>query len=340
MNKLTFKQIMIIFFRTLVVGLKNTLKIAWFITKIVVPITFIVKLLQHLDLLQYIAFIFEPLMKLFGLPGEAALVILTSNFINIYGGLAVLANLSFTTKQINVLAIMILFSHSMLLETAVIKGLGIPKYKQILVRVGASIFAGIVLNLVIGNSMSEVIVGVGGLTSNYVGFSIESWPLFWLWVKDLFIDFGLASFNSLKPMIVIISFVLIGIEFLKATKVIDHLNNFLHKGTRFLGIRKEATTPLFVGIFVGIVYGAGSIMLSYKNNEMDKKDVLLVSLFLCLAHAIVEDTLLFGNVGANIWIILVGRLGFAILMVSILNKIIIHRKRKLNQQLQTKTDAI
>jgi len=337
-NKKSFKTIIHIFFTTLFKGLKNTLKTSWFLIKIIIPVTFVVKLLQHLDLLKHLVFLFEPIMRLVGLPGDAALVILTSNFINIYAGLTVLSNFSFSAKEITILAMMILFSHSMLLETAVIKGLGIPKYKQVILRVGSSLFAGFALNLLIGSRMAETVVGVAAESSHYEPFSVQSWTLFFSWASNFGIDFLLSSFNSLKTMILLIAYVLVGIEFLKVTKILDRLNHILFLGTRHLGISEKATTPLFVGIFVGIVYGAGAILLSHKEGEMSKRDVILVSSFLCLCHALIEDTLLFGKMGANLWIILFGRLGYSILFVFMLNRILLHNQNK-RVPIQTKIDA-
>jgi len=317
---LTLKEILITIYQTILIGLKNTLKTGWFIIKIVIPITFIIKLLQHLDLIPYITFLFEPLMKLFGLPGDAALVLLSSYFINIYAGLVVMANFTFSIKHINILAMMILFAHSLLIETSVIKSLGIPRYKQLIVRLGASFLTGILLNFAIGPHMSELVIGTGSQPIDHARFSLESFPMFLAWFQDLMIDFGLSVFTSVTQIMIIIGLVLIGVEFLKVTKIFDHLNNLLYQTTKFLGIRKEATTPLFVGLFVGITYGAGTILLSYKNNEMNNRDVLLVSLFLCLAHALVEDTLLFAKMGANVLLILFGRLLLAVLVVFITSK--------------------
>lgn len=120
----------------------------WKLTKIVVPVYFFVKVLEYTKILPYIANFFSPFMKFFGLPGEAAIVILTGNILNLYGGIAAMQVFSFTTREITIIAVMLLFSHSLPVETTIIKSLKIPRTIQIFIRTGTMIIFGIILNLV------------------------------------------------------------------------------------------------------------------------------------------------------------------------------------------------
>ena len=106
------------------------------------------KVLEYTKILPYIANFFSPFMKFFGLPGEAAIVILTGNILNLYGGIAAMQVFSFTTREITIIAVMLLFSHSLPVETTIIKSLKIPRTIQILIRTGTMIIFGIILNLV------------------------------------------------------------------------------------------------------------------------------------------------------------------------------------------------
>ena len=54
---------------------------------------------------------------------------------------------------------------------------------------------------------------------------------------------------------------------------------------------------------------------------MNKKDVVLVSVFLCLCHAILEDTLLFASVGAIGWLVALIRFLVAVIVTLIVNVI-------------------
>lgn len=128
---------------------------------------------------------------------------------------------------------------------------------------------------------------------------------------------SIDSFNILLEMAIIIFFVMLIIEVLKAFNILNKINNFTFKFTKYLGISPSANFPLLVGLLIGISYGAGAIIASYKKKDMTKKDVLLVSVFLCICHALIEDTLLFMRIGANGFVIVFARLLTAIVATLI-----------------------
>ncbi len=136
------------------------------------------------------------------------------------------------------------------------------------------------------------------------------------------------AFSIIIEMTWIIFLVMLLLETLKAFKVLNKINNATYHLTKHLGISPSANFSLLVGLIIGISYGAGAIINSYKNGEMTKKDVLLVSVFLSICHAIVEDTFLFAKIGAN-WIILVFvRLFAAIIVTYVTNKFYDHNPRQ------------
>ncbi len=115
----------------------------------------------------------------------------------------------------------------------------------------------------------------------------------------------------------IIFLVMLVLEILKAFNVLHKINNFTYRFTKYLGISSTANFSLLVGVIIGISYGAGAIINSYRNGDMTKKDVLLVSVFLSICHAIVEDTFLFVKIGANGFIIVIVRLISAIIVTYV-----------------------
>lgn len=91
---------------------------------------------------------------------------------------------------------------------------------------------------------------------------------------------------------------------------------------RFLGLSEAAVAPLLAGIFFGIIYGAGVITDLIKKPGLDKKQVLLVSVFLGMCHAIVEDTGLFLVLGANIFWLTLPRIIVALAVTFLTNKLL------------------
>ena len=129
-------------------AIKESWKTILKMSKILVPVYFCVALLKYIGVLEVISGWFSNVMVIFGLPGEAALVLLCANCINIYAALAVIANISLTVRELTILGTMICLSHSLAVETSVIKTLKIPVYLQILIRLSISILVGILMNLI------------------------------------------------------------------------------------------------------------------------------------------------------------------------------------------------
>lgn len=128
-------------------GLVKAYKLCLKLFKIIIPVYFLVAILDYSGLLKIISNWFEGIMFLFGLPGKAALALLLANGINIYASIAAIDALSFTTKEITILAIMICICHSLPVETTILKGLKIPRFLQITLRLSVSLLTGFILNL-------------------------------------------------------------------------------------------------------------------------------------------------------------------------------------------------
>ncbi|WDC85790.1 hypothetical protein PL321_13870 [Caloramator sp. mosi_1] len=77
--------------------------------------------MKYTPIINYIAIVFKPIMHLVGLPGEAALPFVVGNAINLYAGIGAILALSLTPKEITIISVMLCFSHSLFLETALCK---------------------------------------------------------------------------------------------------------------------------------------------------------------------------------------------------------------------------
>lgn len=131
------------------VGFRKGIITLWKLTKIIVPVYFFITFLKMTSILNYISDLFEPLMGLIGLPGEASLILVLGNAINLYAGIGAIASLSLTIKQITILAVMLSFSHSLFLESAVAKKTGISLLMVVSTRVSLAIISGFALNWIL-----------------------------------------------------------------------------------------------------------------------------------------------------------------------------------------------
>lgn len=128
-------------------GFKKGLITLWQLAKIVIPVHFFVTFLKMTPILDMISSWFEPAMKLIGLPGEGALVLVLGNFVNLFAGIGAITSLTLSIKQITILAVMLSFSHGLFLETAVAKKTGVSLFFVVAVRLTLAIVSGLILNI-------------------------------------------------------------------------------------------------------------------------------------------------------------------------------------------------
>lgn len=134
---------------TFVRGIKNGLLVTWDLTKIIVPVYFAVTFLKYTPILAWLSKIMAPVMHMLGLPGEASLPLVMGYFINIYAAIGALLPLGLTTKQITIMAAMLLMAHSIPMETAVSKKTGVKVSGLVILRFSLSLLMGLALNFFI-----------------------------------------------------------------------------------------------------------------------------------------------------------------------------------------------
>lgn len=137
-------------------------------------------------------------------------------------------------------------------------------------------------------------------------------------IIDLSIDLLSFVWNITK---VIIPLMLI-MEVFKDLKLIDKISKVIKPATNFLTINEKSGISLIIGIIFGLLFGAGAIIQSTKEHDVDKRSVFLICMFLSLCHAVIEDTLLFGAIGANYVHILGSRIVAAVFTTFVLSRLI------------------
>lgn len=131
-------------------GLKKAWKLSLKISRILIPVYVIVEIMDYSGIMNLIGTYLKPVMGIFGLPGEAAVPFVLANGINIYaalGALNALDNVTLGVREITILGAMIGICHTLPVETSVLKGLKVPRYLQILLRLGLAVAVGFLMNL-------------------------------------------------------------------------------------------------------------------------------------------------------------------------------------------------
>ena len=115
--------------------------------KVIVPCYIAIEIVKYLGVIDTIGSVCRPFMRLFGLPGEAALALVAGYLINMYAAIAVITPLHLSTKDITVIALILGICHSVTVETPVTKKTGVNAILLLFVRLFLSLIAGAALNL-------------------------------------------------------------------------------------------------------------------------------------------------------------------------------------------------
>lgn len=139
-------------------------------------------------------------------------------------------------------------------------------------------------------------------------------------ILDILKEAAFGSFNSVLGIAKIVIPLMVLMQLGRDYDVLDKVSKYFKPITDFFGMSKDSSFPLLVGVFFGISYGAGIIIQCAKDGSLSKKDLFLLVMFLIACHAVFEDTLLFVAIGANGWIVLMGRILAASLLTYLMSK--------------------
>lgn len=284
-------------------GLKQGLQTTWTLGKVIFPITLIITILQFTPVLPWVIEKISPLMGLIGLSGEAAVPIVLGNVLNLYAGIAAIISFDFTVKEVFIMAIMLSFSHNLIIESAVASKVGIKWWIIVGVRIGLALVAAIVINLVWNG---------GGEIAQYGFISKETTNLTgW---TEIGLHGVTTAFIAVVQLAIIVIPLMIIMQYLREKGWLTKLSNGFAPITKLLGMEKNTSMTLVAGLTIGLAYGAGLMIQAVKEDGVSKKDMTLALIFLVSCHAVVEDTLIFIPLGIPVWPLLVMRLVTAIVL--------------------------
>ncbi|MFT4417153.1 nucleoside recognition domain-containing protein [Fredinandcohnia humi] len=268
--------------RGLVVGLKTT----WTLGKVIFPVTLLVTLLQHTPVLDWVIKWISPLMGWFGLSGDAAIPLVLGNFLNLYAAIGAILSLELTVKEVFILAVMLSFSHNMIIESTVAAKVGIKMWIVVAVRIGLSLFSALVINLVWNGGSNLAKYGLVSTSEEQVTG----------WGNIFFAGIEKASLGIVQLAMIVIPLMIV-IQVLKELKWLAVFSKWMSPITKALGMKENTSTTLAAGILFGLAFGAGVMIQAVKEDNVSKKDLTLAFIFLVACHAVVEDTLIFIPLG-------------------------------------------
>lgn len=265
------------------------MKTAWWLIKITVPVSFAVMLLDYSGMLSLMAEYTGPVFALMGLPGVSAIVLVTSIFTNIYSVVAVLTVLQLPVREGIILAAMCLVSHGFIIETAVMKRTGSSAIRIIIVRLTGSIVIGLLLNLIMPGSFTEV-------TSTFKLQQLAFGQVFEHWL--------VSTSTTIFKILVLVNILLVFQQILEEFGWMQLVEKPLLPLMKVFGLPQSTTLSWIVANLIGLAYGSAIMIQESEKGRMSREDADLLNHHVSISHSQLEDPLLFLTLGYAIhWLI-------------------------------------
>lgn len=290
-------------------GLRTGLKKGWngflWIMKIVLPISFLTALLAWSGWLHRLDFLLAPAMDLLSLPTIAALPLIIGMLANIYGALAAMAVLPFTTAQMTLMGIFLLTAHNLIQEGIIQARSGLHPLKATLFRISAAVVTVLLVAPFLRDGQT-INIPVGAVTTVVVPFlqMIREWA----WAT-------LALSAKIFGICMILLTVL---EIFKAMGWITAIVNIFSPFLKIMGLDKKLGFLWMTAIVFGLAYGGAVIVEETKDGRLPKEDLEMLHLSIGINHSMVEDPALFMSLGLSAFWLYIPRLIMAIVTVRLM----------------------
>lgn len=289
------------FFRCVKEVLPSTTKTCIWIIKITVAVSFAMMLLKYFQILPWISDAVSPVFRIFGLPGAAALAYVSGYFVNVYSCIAVMTTLELDWRALTILCTMVMCSHSMVLETAVLKKTGASGVRMVIVRTLCSFILGIVLNLILpGSSLQDV-------AEADAAERLSFWVTLWEWF--------LSALKLVLMMVAIIYTLNILQRLLREFGVMEKIAKVFRPLMWVFGLPVNTVFLWLVANIIGLGYGAAAMLFELDRGDVSRREVLLLDTHICISHSNLEDLMLLAACGAVWWILLLARWAMSIILV-------------------------
>ena len=279
----------------------SALKTVWWLTKIMIGVSFAIMLLQYFGVIELISRWLTPVFSSFGLPGEAALAYVSGYFVNCYTAMAVMSSLHLDMRAATILAVMVLCSHNMIVETTVQAKTGSSAVRIVVIRTLSAFLLAFVLNKIMPgqfeNSVSEVIK-----TEN-------------LTFVEMLKNWALRTVKTVGLMIVLVYALTLLQRILNEFGIIEHIANFLKPVMVFFGLPPRTAFLWLVANTLGLAYGAAVMIDETEHGSTTKEENDLLNHHIGVSHSNLEDLILFTAIGGNFLWMLLSRWAMSLLLV-------------------------
>ncbi|OSQ46683.1 hypothetical protein [Thalassospira alkalitolerans] len=286
--------------------------------KVMLPVMIVVRIADEFGAVALASDLLSPVMGLIGLPPEAGLIWATCALVSMYGAVGAFiglsAHLDMNAAQLSALCAMMLFAHGLPVEQAIVK------------RAGASLIATTVLRLGAAVSYAALITWI----SNTTGWLSEPVDFSWMAGGETvvaatglagWIDWSMQTVKSLVVSFAVIVGLLIILDVLDKTGITNRITNGMMPILRVSGLSREVAPVTTIGVLLGLTYGGALIIDEARKKNFPPRTLFLSLSWLSLSHSLIEDTAIMLALGADIWVVLVGRVILTLLIIAALARL-------------------
>lgn len=113
---------------------------------------------------------------------------------------------------------------------------------------------------------------------------------------------------------------MIVLEIAQSNGLLQKLNRLLARPFRIIGLGQEGAFPVVVAMVFGLTFGSGVILNHVREGKVSPEETKVIGTFMALAHALIEDTIIFVSLGAPLLLLVLPRVVVAYFMAYLVHK--------------------
>ncbi|WP_245150724.1 nucleoside recognition domain-containing protein [Pollutimonas harenae] len=287
------------------------------VTKVMLPVMVLVQIGQEIGLVDLVGRLITPAMALLNLPPEAGIVWAATVFTGIYGGIASLSGLSssmdLNAAQVSALCAMMLFAHAIPVEQAIVRRAGASFNVTSTLRIATAILYGAAISwfCYLTDTLTEPMSFDWLRGSSFI--ATEGGSGWMAWAQA-------TAFSLALTFAVIVVLVLL-LDILDKLGITRRITNAMLPLLKLSGLDARVAPVTTVGVLLGLTYGGALIIEEAKKQNFSRRTRFLALSWMSLSHGLIEDTLLVLALGADIWVVLVGRLLLTLGIIALLARL-------------------
>lgn len=276
--------------------------------RIVVPVYLLVVALEASGWIGVVTGWVERPLGWLGIAPEAVLPLLIGLFSALYAAIGTMASLGLTPKQALPVVLFLSFAHAMPLEVAVAHRCRVNPWRITAARLAmgaaAALTAPLFVRLLPAAAPAAALPGAaaaGGPGPDPAAVALA----------------GLRGLvRLLATLVAVLAPATLVMEWLEARGLLDRWSRRVSPAMGRVGLSGEAAFPLLVGLFLGLVYGAGVLVDRMSRRRLSEQEAWRLFVLLGACHSVLEDPFIFTAVGVGPHILLPVRVGAAVLVLA------------------------